>query len=630
MAITQNDENNQQGTLGSQFAPNQDQAFQPDMNQQRPAFSFHTGGLFGSPIGRGLGSDVYNKLKAKLTEIFKSTTDKNAEIALIDLDNVNEPALVYSSIIIAMRFKDRPEVGVSYYTILLEDTGEKLQPIFESINGQQVEILRVTSDAFDNVLTKKAYDKVCQVFNTTNVSDVDGCILPADFNVDDNRAVYNIALNAGWACGTDLEVRTPGFHDLNLVDLKNESTLNVTLSFAKKQLADAVGSPMRSDVLINFDSRKNTQGNKFGSVNSGDKEVKISEVSGFIDLVLMENSMNPFNAYAPQQPGAYGQMNQSLQKYGARLIITNLANNHIYSMSAVLLALATSVSVKDDNNWVQAFRPLPTGSKEIDMGDIGALNIDANLTNDPSGFGVRIDTKSDSFRLEDLGQLAAAMIKQGLMISMDCPEYGPQSWYLSVFSAASMGSSQAYQVIYHAANVLTNGLFGEIFQMGSAMFTDVNNRIHNGYYIDKNGMKRDIRDIDHLAVCNLVGERNPQFIKDWSDTFLKTQYPQPLRLAARKRMIQNLTGESAVFTGFSQRVTFTGEFMNALTNAIARTGLAVRVTTPLSGADINSVRGTATFANAALMQPGSSFMSAGGYNYQSNNQFGQNPSQRWS
>lgn len=615
MAIQQ-DSNQQSFAQQGQPMPEQ-----PQTPHHQP-FSFHTGGLFGSPIGRGLGSETYAKFKNKLQEIFKQTTDKNVEIALIDLDNVNEPALVYSCLLIAMRFRDRPQLGVSYYTILLEDTGEKLQPVYDNINGQQVEILKVTSDAFDSVLAQKAFEKASLAFNTVEARAVDGCVLPADFNLEDNRAVYGIALNAGWACGTDLEGRFPDSMDVNLAAVKHESSLNVNVSFNRKQLLDAVGNPMRSDVLINFDSRKNTQGNKFASVNSGDKEVKISELSGFIDLVWLDNPQNNFNLYMQQNQ-------QQMQKYGARLIITNLVSNHIYTLPSVLLALATSISVKDDNNWIQAFRPIPTSSKELDMADIGALNIEANMMKDPSGYGVRVDTKSDNFKLEDLGQLVAALVKPGLMISMDCPEYGPQSWYLSVFSAASLGSQQAYAAIFNAAMTLTNGLFAKYFQMGTAMFTDTNNRIHNGYYIDKNGQKKDIRDIDHLAVCNLVGDRNPQFIRDWSDTFLKVQYPQPLRLFHRKKMIQALTGETAVITGFSQRVTFTSAFMDALIASIIEVGLSVKVSTPLSGSDITSVRGVATFAHAALMQPGSSFLSPGGYQYQNQYPFGQQPSMRW-
>lgn len=588
---------------------------------ERPLFTLTSGGLFGSPIGRGLGSEAYSKFKDKLKEIFKSLIDPNAEIGIIDLDNVNEPVLMYSTIIIAMRFKNRTNLGVSFYPILLEDTGERLTPFMDTIIGQQVEILRTPADAFDDELLSRAFEKVAKFFNTDNVHSIEGCVIPSDFNMDDARAVYSVALNAGWACGTDLERRDPQFKDLNLVKTPNDSQLNVTVAFGKQTLLDATGLPMRSDLVINFDGRKNQGNARNQSLNSGDKELKISQLTGFIDLAWLEESQNAFNV-------AYQQNQQLKQKYAARLVITNLTSNRLYTMSTVLLALATAISVRDDNNWIQTFRPIPSNNREIDMGDIGALNIEANLNNEPSGYGTRVDTKSDNFRLEDLGQLVAALIRPGLMISLDCPDAGPQAWYLTVFAAAARGHNPAYMAIYNAAQTLTNDNFGSLFKIGTPMFTDLNNRIHNGYYIDKQGQKRDIRDIDHLAVCNLIGERNPSLIRDWADTFLRVVYPLPLRLAARKRMINQLTGESAVITGFSERVTFTTEFLVALTTAIAATGTNMRVNTPLTGSDITATRGVASFADQALMAPGQTFMSPAGQQWQPNYQVG-NQYSRW-
>lgn len=611
MAINSNEPQFSQQAESQQQAPQQPSGSY--MNQ--PLFTLTSGGLFGSPIGRGLGSEVYSKFKDKLKDIFKSVIDPNAEIAIIDLDNVNEPALMYSTVIIAMRFKNRPNLGISYYPILLEDTGERLTPIIDNINGQQVEIMRMPEDAFDPILQAKAFEKVCKFFNSENCHGIEGTVIPCDFNMEDNRAIYSVALNAGWACGTDLETRDSAFRDLNLADTPSDSQLNVSVTFGKQTLLDSVGLPMRSDLVIDFDSRKNQGNNRYQSVNSGDKELKISQLTGFIDLVWLEEQQNAFNvAYMQNQP--------LKQKYASRLIITNLTSNHLYTMSSVLLALSTAVSLRDDNNWIQSFRPVPSSGREVDLGDIGALNIEANLSKEPSGFGTRVDTKSDQFRLEDLGQLVAALVRPGLMISMDCPTAGPQTWYLAMFAAAAKGHAGAYNDIYLAADRLTNGYFGGIFKQGTPIFTDTNNRIHNGYYTDKQGVRRDIRDIDHLAVCNLVGERNPHLIRDWADTFLRTAYPLPLRLAARKRMIQNLTGESAIFTGFSERVTFTGEFLLALTTAINATGIHVRVNTPLSGSDITATRGVATFADAALFTPGQTFMSPGGQQWQPNTQYG--------
>jgi len=599
----------------NQAQANQGQANQT-VNQQRPqqasTWSFHNTGLMAAPIPKGLGSEVYNKLKTSLLEVYKQAND-GVEIALIDMDTTVEPSLAFSCIIVALRQKAAPDVGVAYHIILIEATGEKVTPVIDNIANQQVEVMRVTSDALDNDLIRKATDRVRKAFPVGPWFTVDGTVVPSSFNPDDKYAVHRLALNAGLACGTELEARTPGFHDVNLAMAAHDSTMSINVGFNRQQIQDAVGAPMRSDILLQFESKKNNAGQgKYTSLNAGDKDVKVAEASAFVDLLWNPISpMNGFNPYAPQQYAP-------TQKYVARLVITNLESNFSYTIGSVLLALATSLSLNDNSNWIQTFRPTIGQGGEIDINDIGALNIEANIANEPTGVGTRIDTKADSFKLEDLGQLVSALIQARLIVSLDCPEYGPQTWYTSIFASAANGSQSAYSSIYAAADQLTNGVFSRHFSMGSPMFADPGNRIHLGTWTDRSGIKRDIRDIDYLAVCNIVGERNPVAIREWSDTFLRAQYPQALRLAVRKKMIVALTNETANFTGFAERVTFSSTFMEALSQGIRDSGLPIRVNTPLSGSDISNMRGVASFASAALLTPSQSFQNGGVYGYQQN------------
>lgn len=606
------DDNDTGATFGQQNQAQGNPNFTMPNNNPEPqvngaTFSFHGGGLFAAPIGQGVGSEFYSKLKTNLLEVYKQANEET-EIVMIDMDNQNEPALAYSCIVVALRMKKNAAVGVAYHILILEATGDKLLPIFDNVNGSQVEIWRVTADAMDDVLVTRALEKVRKAFPTGPWYFVDGEVVPAKFNPDDKYAIHHLALNAGLAASTELAIRNPGFKDINLGHMNVDSSLNVNIGFNRQQLPDAVGNPMRSDILINFASkRKNTQG-KYASVNSGDKEVKVSEASVFCDVVWNPTTgMQAFNPWMMQQQ-------QHMPKYAVRAIITNLASSFSYTPGSVLMALATVVTLRDDNNWIQTFRPSASMGNEIDITDIGALNIEANLLNEAGGYGTRVDTKADSFKLEDLGQLVAGLIQPGMITSLDCPEVGPQAWYLSVFAAAASGTSPAaVRVIYDAAQQLTNDNFAKYFPQGTQMFVDPNNRIHLGTWTDRAGVKRDLRDIDHIAVCNLTGERNPSAIRDWSDTFLRTQYPLVQRLAARKRMISAMTNETAEFTGFAQRVTFSAAFMDALAKAIRETGLSVNVQTPLSGSDLTNQRGVATFANAALLAPGQTFMPAGGY-----------------
>jgi hypothetical protein len=172
------------------------------------------------------------------------------------------------------------------------------------------------------------------------------------------------------------------------------------------------------------------------------------------------------------------------------------------------------------------------------------------LENNQSGFGQRIDTKSDSFQLQQLGQLISSLYRPELLISMDVPECASQTWYLSIFKEASVGNKHALDLLLRAANDLTNGNFSRYFTADKPVFINPFNRVHLGYYMDKNGMKRDIRAIDYLAVANFIGDKDPTRIRAWSDTFLRKDVPLEIRLADRKALIDGLTHNNAIYTGF--------------------------------------------------------------------------------
>ena len=561
-------------------------------------WDFAQAGLFAAPIPKTIYSDYYTKVKENLIELYKHT-NKDYEISLLDLDSINNPGLAFSSIVVCVRVAGDKK-NLAYHIITLEATGERIAPIYDNIMGQQTEIMRFACNAMDDVLRGKAEERISKAFQVETIHYAEGTVVPPDFNPEDKEKMHRLALNTGLACTTELRVHQAQFKDINLQEVPKDNNLFISVDFQRQQVEDVVGNIMRSDVTTNFGTRRPQQNSR--SVNTGDRENNLAVSTGFIDLLWAPiNPQSLFNPYAGVQQSF------QTQKYAARLVLTSLVSNFGYTPAMVLLALATSVSIRDNNNWINTFRPSPMDAGGIDLRDIGALNIEANLESDPAGWGKRIDTKSETFQLADLGQLISALIRPGLVISLDCPEAGPQSWYLSMFAAASHNNAAAAEVIYGAAQQLTGGAFGRYFVKGTPMFDDQFNTIHMGYWIDRKGQKRDLRDIDTLAVCNIAGERNPELIRAYSDTFLRRDVALPKRLADRKRIIQALTNESAVFTGYAERVTFTSSFINALAQGIADTGLLVRIQSQVLD-DINNQRGYADFVNNTLLTGTQSFM----------------------
>lgn len=582
-------------------------------------WSFHGGmPLLQAPIPRSSSSDYFNKLKAGLQEIYKQA-DSGVKIDVIELSQANDSALNFSSLIVATTLTADPRLGTAYHILLAAATGDELQPRVEQMSDRTVNVKLVPGDAINDILIQKASRLVASKYNIPleKTLFVDGTVLTTRFNPDDKQQLHDIALSAALAGVTELSTLVPGFEDINLAKLVKQGQSTIEIAFQRQQLPDPAGNVIRSDQTITFTDRKG-DGQRDRQLNTGDKVAKISELGCFVDAVWYPlQDPNTFGGFAPMG-------NVPTQKFAARVVITNMECAVAQTPATVLLSLSTALALRNPQIWYQSFRPVQTGRKEIDMTDVGALNIEGNIpvpvpggagyAPDPSGFGRPIDTKDDSFRTEQLGLLLSTLFHKEPMFAIDIQEYGPQTHYLSVFAeAARQEGHAARERIFNAANILTNGEFERHFPKNGQIFATQSERIHAGTWVDYMGNTRDLRDFDYLAVANLLGQRHPQILKDFSDTFLRTDWHEWIRLEQRQRIIQQLSNDTAKFTGFFQRLTFSADFLRALDNAISTHNLRVMIRTPSSGHDFIAQRGIATYAQQALLGPGPSFIQNGGF-----------------
>ncbi len=578
-----------------------DQAGQQNGNQQNTGRTqkrnFFRGGMQFSPLGNGQYSEIYKKTKEKLEEIFKSSSQDEFKLSVLGIDRVENQILAYSVILVCGKLTNVANSPVAYHVLLLEGSGDQPKPLYLNVDGEQVEIVRTSSDAVDNELLKVVRQYINSQLGIKTPLATDVTVIGRNFNPENGQHMYRVARNAALAVGTALEMSRPDFKDINLadVDLDASLNLNISIQFHNSQNEDDVGNPVRSDVMIGFNVMNSNTRNQ--SLNSAVNDM-ISEVDGFID-VLWAPPRNPYesNPYAMASMGM-NPMFRPTQKYVARVVITNILCNKSYSPASILLALYTAMSLSENNNWVQYFRPIHT--QGIDLKDIGALGIEANFEGNKNGFGSRIDTKAESFSLADLGTLVSSLIQPSLIYSIDIPESGPQTWYESIFAAAADNVQGAIDQLVSAANDLTNNHFGRFWTGKSIINSTADSRIHLGYYVDRENKLRDIRDIDYIAVANYAGESNIRMIQTWSDTFNMANIREDVRLFHRKRVIMSCTGERAEITGFARRVTFDANFLDALAKGIQACGMAVGINTPLSGDLFNNERAAASFMSSAM------------------------------
>lgn len=618
MALNTPDQNTTQDSsnnAGQQQQPNMGGNVNGGQQQQnqnrRGAFSFaDLGALSRAPMALSPTSEVLSKLTKSMEEIFKSI-EKPYKVTLVPIDLQNEPDLTFSVLVVCLQDTSRNDIGVSFHILILEGSVEEamidsMTRVESSPQGKPIEIIRVAGDAYDRMMIDVVVKHLRRQFKHELIP-ADGCVVPREFDVSDEEAVYRLATVPGLACFTELEKHHPDFVDLNIANATNDTNLVVRYSFGNPQQMDQTGMPVRSDVMIDFAAvtqQKNPQ-NVMQSMNSSlERSRPISQISGFMDLIWNPEGIanNPYFQYG-QMPVQH--------RYVPRFIMTGLTSFRLLTLPAQLLALVNVFSIGEDNAWIGGFRPRPFSQGEVDIHDVGAIGIEANLENNPNGIGNRIDTKSDGFRPENLGRLLTLTVKPNLVVSLDVPECGPQTWLNSLFAiAAEAGgnpeqaakAAKANATIVNAANFLTNGAFGRIFPANGRVVVPNIDRVHLGYYVDKHGAKKDLRDIDYLAFLNLIGEQDLDVVRDYSDTILRTQYPLAQRLSARKTLITNLVpGAQVKVKGFARRVTFEELFLRSLAQACIESGLSIRPQAPYQ--DMGYERATGSVFAGAMLNP---------------------------
>lgn len=573
-------------------------------------------------------SEVLTKAMNTLNETYAKDLllDKPLEVKVLPVDNMKETALSLSSIVVCVRNTTNPALGVSYHTLLLEGSGDPIPSRVESYNGRQVIIDRVAGDVNDKDYAAVVRQIVSRAFPSQDVRAVSGQVVPRTFNWEDKDALRGLAVNGVLPGLTDLETRDPSFMDMDLTKFQRDATLAVQVQFNDSDKIDYAGLPVRNTVSVvlsaNAIVKQNAQ-----TVNNQDRSKKISALGGFIDIVWAPEAVVN-NPYAVQQLAA------PQHKFSARFIMTNLENMLRMTIPSQLLALVTALTLSEGTNWYPyyASRPMGTGGRKTDLRDIGAINIEANVLNEPSGYGTRIDTKAATFTNMELGRLLASTIRPGLTYSLDVSECGSDTWYNEVFAAAAAGAPGAGEAILDAANYLTGGIFAGHYNSGESPVILNEDRIHLGYYIGEDGQKHDVREIDYLAVSNLAGDADKDAPRAFSDTFLRTDYPLAQRLSERKKIISSLVNGEVVYTGFARRATLTAKFLSALASACKAAGLDARVNSPSLAGDYQDQRGVAGFLPQTLLAPVSTGLFNQGFGTQPGGNFmaGRAYGNRWS
>lgn len=583
-----NTDDNKQSTgsmseqMGSQRQSQQQGQAGQQQPQSRPAAGLRSfmnlGSINRAAMSRSPQAEVLTKTQAALAEPFKQL-DPAFEGRLIPVDS-QETRLSHSMLVVALRYADNRNSPIAFHTLILAGSGNLPPPKQVQFNGHTIEVLITEGDIYNDNTLIEIKKKLEQVYGTgANLLPADAVVVPKDLDLTDKDAVYRLTANAVAAAQSFLDNQTDR-PDLNLREVsKSDATLNVRLSLQQNQPQplNAVGQPVRNDVVLDVTATSNTQ--QTNVAIGQDKTAEIGQVRGFLNLLWDPvQAIQTYGANAQLQFMQQGQ-EPPTRKYRPQFVITDSYLTDLSSTAAQVFALLPVLFLQEHNQWQNILRPRVLSGQDIDLQDAGALNIEANIFNEQTGVGGRgphLNIKGANFTADDFAYMMFMTIRPTLGIAMDISECGPNTWYNGVFGAASF-RQDAYDELYNATDYLFDGEFSKIFARGEAITVADNNRIFEGQYVAANNQVRDLRDLDNLlAVLNHPSTAGEKVL---FDTYVNSYNNQAVDLNARLwdrlRVLKEMNSTVQV-TGFSRRFYFSQKYLAAVAACVQKLGIAFR------------------------------------------------------
>lgn len=503
--------------------------------------------------------------KAREQAVASQALDGQNELIRFDRDanRVGLPA-----ILVMKTVKIQGKLYSVVRTLLLESEGVRLRPRKLQFGVENIEIPTRPQDVFNDVYWTRISEFVRRnkANNEIVVADAGPFVVPSDFDFKDEQAVSRVLITSVNRCD-DIIAKVSGERPftVSLVKGKDEY-LSARLDFTGMPVKDMAGNPIRADIIVTMNRSSKTAAVQDDFYES---ETSFNSVAGFVNL-----EYTPPQAGQMQQMG-WGQQQMPTQLFTPTFVITDVRQAdwiQANTLELYWLAISNAYRVTAGTSWARTF--LPTVGAKKDPKDIGAIGY---LT--PAA--KKIVTKGDTFSDQDFVTLMTTFVNPNPTFLIDVNPVGENAAIENILiDAATQGSpnqARAVDAIIRALNNLTGNLFSKYFDSTKhALVVPYGVDVHNGYYLDEHGEKRDIRDLDVLAALNACDGNVPEFMS-WYRTMCDNSTPTELRLKQRENFERMYLAQNLVITGRSTRLLLTPQLIEALHKSTSEAGVTVNM-----------------------------------------------------
>jgi hypothetical protein len=490
--------------------------------------------------------------------------------------------LPVSYLIVCTQLRSNKEAGVGYQALIIEGSIDQILTTEEYVPGApggKVTVERTAADADVPKVRETVNNLVKARFQTEKVFPAIAMVVPKNFteNLTDPQRVKNLTARVTYAASLALHIGAGLVKPLNLKEfIGGGDALQAKLSFDSRSVQNVFNMPVASHAKIDLLSEPVAKSEVPGFGSGG--STKLATISAVLDVIYQPKTPSTSVAGLPMFGTPTADM---YKKFIPRVVLTMLQADRLMTLGGQMLALAAAVSIRERGLWMgMALPQRDVPANEIDLRDFGVLNREVNFGGDPSQPGAPLDIKADSFTNGHLMTYLKTIFHDGNPVfAVDVSLRGPDTSYNGALAAADDGDPGAEKAVLNALNIMTNGEFARRWVEGTPVTLRKGENIHLGHYTKPNGEVVDLRTLDnYIAVQNLAGGSAPDLVRDYSDTYLKTSYPEAQRMAARLVILRKLA-PNLVITGTARRVSFHGKTIDTLVEAMA----AIQASIPVTG-----------------------------------------------
>ncbi len=537
------------------------------------------------PIGMGAVNQMfrrsgsYDRSEGRSAEALRALREAETE-ALATQGLTNDFELVrfdrdqhrvgLSSILVTKTIKLEGTIYVAVRPLILDSDGIRLPPRIATVASgsytQRVEIPTLPQDVYNDVYWNRidAFLKRVKGVNDVRAVDAGPLLVPADFDFKDTEATTRLLVSSVNACD-DIIARLTGEQPFSVEHIKRpDERLTARIDTTRDQISNMVGHPVRADLVASMGRQLN---NQKPEEDFYEVETEFNSVAGFVNLdyVGMPDQ--------PQQMGWGQQQQQPQPLFQPSFVITSVDQADWIQMRTpelYLLAISNAFRVTAGSSWLRTFLP-SIGSKGVDLKDVGALAYKTPA-------GQKVDVKSDSFSEQDFIQYMTQLVRPNPAFMLDVNPVGEHSAIENYFIDAAMdgpNKQPAINRLVQAANNLTGNRFSANFDhTKTPIVVSMDQEIHLGYYTGEDGEKRDIRDLDVLAMLNLT-QGDTKTFDEWYRTYCDLSMRHEQRMQIREQLERQFLSKSLKITGRALRLMLTPQFIEALDVATRGAGVHV-------------------------------------------------------